>query len=131
MMKNVEDDLKRILKDNNPHFRSLKAYTINADGTSSPISGENIYIEIDEERGLLIPLAERSENEGVSIRSLPEEELDETSFQPNGEGSLVSSELKCSSIVIRNGGSNLIYVSPETKICQAIEIDPDFEEING
>ncbi len=126
-MKDMWSDVKRAIEFNNPDFRALKAYTVNSDGSALPIEGENIYIEIENERGLLIPLQERRDNEGISIRSFPAEEMYFDSLKPDGKGSLISAPFKSSSIVIRNGGANLVYISPETRESQLIEVDPNFQ----
>ncbi|MEB3352963.1 MAG: hypothetical protein VKM34_01815 [Cyanobacteriota bacterium] len=91
-------------------FRKLKAYGVTADGTRQLLDCEAILIELDEERGLIVALAERKAGEGVAICSLPQgpqpsaaESGDQPPLDPS-HGSL---------IVMRSGGANLLYLSPE------------------
>jgi hypothetical protein len=77
-------------------FRKLKAYGVSANGTRQHLDCDAIAIELDEERSLIVSLAERIAGEGVAICSLPQ-----------GDSS------KFSLIVMRSGGANLLYLSPE------------------
>lgn len=94
-------------------FRRLKAYGVSGDGTRQPLDCDAIYIEIDDERGLIVSLSERRAGEGVAICSLPQ-----------GEKSIIASESEeakpsatiaspFSLLVMRSGGANLLYLSPE------------------
>lgn len=74
----------------------LKAYGVSTDGSRVPLDCEAIHIELDEERGLIVSLAERIDGEGVAICSLPQ-----------------GGPSQFSLIVMRSGGANLLYLSPE------------------
>lgn len=104
----------------NPAFRRLNAYAVSSDGTHKQLDCQAVYIELDEERGVLIPLYERSHNEGVAIFSMPDGKVDPASFRPREDGMLISAPTRSSSLVMRSGGSNLLYVSPEAHTSSAI-----------
>jgi len=124
-MNDIWKDIKYVAQYQNPDFRPIKAYVVNSDGSTSPIEGENIYLEVDNERGLFIPLCERVENEGIGIMSMPHGWVDEDTATRRNDGSLLTSPVKSSSIVIRNGGGNLVYISPEVKISRTILEPPE------
>ena len=104
----------------NPNWRRLRAHAIRADGTHEQLNCDAVYIELDEERGLLVSLNERCANEGVAILSLPEGTVDPASFKPREDGMLISAPTRSSSLVMRGGGGNLLYVSPEAHTSSVI-----------
>lgn len=95
-----------------PKWRRLKAHAVHSDGSHKELDCEGIYVEFDQERGLLIMLHERSQNEGIGILSQPEMEIDPNSFKAGEGGMLVSAPARSSHLVLRSGGGNLFYISP-------------------
>ncbi|MEB3305532.1 MAG: hypothetical protein VKL58_04880 [Cyanobacteriota bacterium] len=94
-------------------FRKLKAYGISADGSRQPLDCEAIDIELDEERGLIVSLAERMAGEGVAICSLPQGQPPSEPSDPERGEHVPSGPSPFSVLVMRSGGANLLYLSPE------------------
>ncbi|MEB3317040.1 MAG: hypothetical protein VKO39_02705 [Cyanobacteriota bacterium] len=94
-------------------FRLLKAYAVCADGSRQPLDCAAIYIELDDQRGLVVSLAERQAGEGVAICSLPQGALPVSASPSDGSASTASPSAGFSTLVLRSGGANLVYLSPE------------------
>lgn len=84
-----------------PGSRRLKAYAVLPDGTRVPLDAAAIVVELDDDRGLVVSLSERRQGEGVAVRSLPQGDAEAT--DPSSH----------SLILMRSGGANLLYLSPE------------------
>ncbi|MEB3335099.1 MAG: hypothetical protein VKP70_08955 [Cyanobacteriota bacterium] len=95
-----------------PSFRRLKAHAISSDGERREIIADAVYIEVDDERGLLIDLNERMPGEGVAIRSLPQPEPNSGSASPGEAKGSTTDPQRGSILVMRGAGANLLYVSP-------------------
>ncbi|MBI3987890.1 MAG: hypothetical protein HY343_13275 [Lentisphaerae bacterium] len=109
----MDDKWKRFGKRIEPKsgWRKLKAHVVRSDGTHEEIKGEGIYIELDHERGILIALHERSQNEGISLVSAPQADIDQNSFKPGKGGMMFSAPVRSSHLVLSSGGANVFYVS--------------------
>jgi hypothetical protein len=94
-------------------FRKLKAYGVSADGSRHSLDCDAIVIELDDERGLIVSLSERLAGEGVAICSLPRGESPSVSPDPKEAEPGPRATSKFSMLVMRSGGANLLYVSPE------------------
>jgi hypothetical protein len=101
-------------------FRRLKAYAISPDGSREPLDCAAIHVELDDERGLIIALAERMDGEGVAVCSLPQGGITAAQSNTADEAqsgvqadATVKSLANQSVIVMRSGGANLVYLSPE------------------
>ena len=90
-----------------PGSRRLRAYGLNADGSRIRLDCEAIYVALDDERGLVISLSERRATEGLAIRSMPQREA------PRGD--VEEKPMRFSSLAVRAGGANLIYVTSEDR----------------
>lgn len=94
-------------------FRKLKAYAISADGSRQPLDCAAIHIELDEERGLIVCLSERRAGEGVAICSLPQGERPSVPSDSETAIPTPANASPFSLLVLRSGGANLLYLSPE------------------
>lgn len=96
-------------------FRRLKAYGVSADGSRKPLDCDAIVIELDDDRGLIVSLSERTPGEGVAICSLPQGERPPASSDSEGEEPSLMGPACYSVLVMRSGGANLLYLSPERR----------------
>ena len=101
-------------------FRRLKTYAVFPDGSRELLECAAIHVELDDERGLIIALAERMDGEGVAVCSLPQGAIgdaqgDAAAVAPEeAQGDALSaSPANQSLIVMRSGGANLLYLSPQ------------------
>ncbi len=94
-------------------FRKLQAYTVSADGTRQPLEGDALVIELDGERSLILSLSERREGEGVALCSLPQADGSTATADPEATNAPSTTPSRFSILVMRSGGANLLYVSPE------------------
>ena len=97
-------------------FRRLQAYAVKPDGSREPIDGATIVVEFDDERALIISLCERMEGEGLAICSLPQSAIKPAESDIGSDAESQASPTAASRhslIVMRSGGANLLYLSPQ------------------
>lgn len=101
-------------------FRRLRAYAVSPDGSREPLDCAAIHVELDDGRGLIIALAERMDGEGVAVSSLPQSTIGAALSDPPAEAPAdvhndpeLATPADQSVIVMRSGGANLVYLSPQ------------------
>ncbi len=93
--------------------RPLKAHLVDSKGELHQLEGKAIFIELDDERGIIIELSSIRPEDGICLRSTPNGQLDNHNFHPNAKGLLESDPIRSSRLSLMSGGANVFHINSQ------------------